>query len=489
MSSGVRLPSLSLSERQPPWSHSAKVTSDEDSLRARLEEKSKESTPLHAAIEFWSRLRAILAANSHSTGIETLDRLVSKLLADDNFPAALEEDQALQSVHSGQGSTREEAAPGQEEGLGSFLFPPPDRRRRSACARLGAHRQDLGGLRQDASPHGVSVEGSPGLVPPQASPRAHLRHWRFWMRFRLLFLLLSLYPPTENAAARRKLKTNALQARLQLLSAFVGEIGYYGLLTAFEDTVHDNLMWFGGRAANVTGKVIANARDSFEVDSHGYRSIPEMLELSQALDPTRPNNLRLSDKALARIALDVATGSPPKENWVGNRNRGPWKELLSDRSLRVIQVEVAQLLTEGKPVVVHTERPFQACDVGDDDSDFEEDGEYTALKPSAPVRYKPPSSPEKNLARYLGLSSDEEDLKQEDGKSCFDQENEEDQVEAREDDEQEADEQEDEEGDDEAVDQQSPSDSNATPATTADSGKADQLSKASPTPASPRNAK
>ncbi|EEY63597.1 uncharacterized protein PITG_15971 [Phytophthora infestans T30-4] len=56
------------------------------------------------------------------------------------------------------------------------------------------------------------------------------------MRFRLQFLLLALYPPTDNAAAGCKLKASALQARLQLLSAFLEAMGYYGMLTAFEDT-------------------------------------------------------------------------------------------------------------------------------------------------------------------------------------------------------------------------------------------------------------
>ncbi|KAG2933376.1 hypothetical protein PC115_g5500 [Phytophthora cactorum] len=433
----------------------AKTTSDEESLSARLEEESKEwdeSTPLHAAIEFWFQLRAILAANSHSTGIEALDRRVSKLLVDDNFPAALKE-------------------------VVLFL-PAPD-------LMEASHAQDHSVFKTPTTR--ARIKRSSSCTPAKAPPAKKQRTAKKKAKARIYFDL-----PTGVDAALGA----TWSASPQLLSAFIEEMDYHDLLTAFEDTVHDNLMWFGGRAAkHASGanddprspgqedlgtlfkrhrrrydKVIAKALDSFEVDSHGYRSIPEMFELSQALDPTRPKNLCLSDKALARITLDVTTGRLPKENRVGNRNR-------------------AQILTEGKPIVVHTERPFQTSEVGDDDSDIEEDGEYIALKPSAPVQYKPPSSPKKNLARYLGLSSDEEDLKQEHGKPCFDQEDEEDQDEAREDKEQEADEQEDEEGDDEAVDHQPPSDSNATRTTTTDSSKADKRSNASPTPASPRNPK
>ncbi|KAF1791014.1 hypothetical protein GQ600_14258 [Phytophthora cactorum] len=443
----------------------AKTTSDEESLSARLEEESKEwdeSTPLHAAIEFWFQLRAILAANSHSTGIEALDRRVSKLLVDDNFPAALKE-------------------------VVLFL-PAPD-------LMEASHAQDHSVFKTPTTR--ARIKRSSSCTPAKAPPAKKQRTAKKKAKARIYFDLptgrivkisegYGKTPPRMPYMWKGH-RANALQARPQLLSAFIEEMDYHDLLTAFEDTVHDNLMWFGGRAAkhasgandDPRSPVIAKALDSFEVDSHGYRSIPEMFELSQALDPTRPKNLCLSDKALARITLDVTTGRLPKEN----------RKLLSDRSLRVIQVEVAQILTEGKPIVVHTERPFQTSEVGDDDSDIEEDGEYIALKPSAPVQYKPPSSPKKNLARYLGLSSDEEDLKQEHGKPCFDQEDEEDQDEAREDKEQEADEQEDEEGDDEAVDHQPPSDSNATRTTTTDSSKADKRSNASPTPASPRNPK
>ncbi|KAG3167466.1 hypothetical protein PC128_g19465 [Phytophthora cactorum] len=455
----------------------AKTTSDEESLSARLEEESKEwdeSTPLHAAIEFWFQLRAILAANSHSTGIEALDRRVSKLLVDDNFPAALKEvvlflpaPDLMEASHAQDHSVFKTPTTRARIKRSSSCTPakaPPAKKQRTAKKKAKARIYfDL--------PTGVDAALGATWSASSRSRRATAR------RLPACRICGRATRFGTTPSFTRSFTCDASASGPQLLSAFIEEMDYHDLLTAFEDTVHDNLMWFGGRAAkHASGanddprspgqedlgtlfkrhrrrydKVIAKALDSFEVDSHGYRSIPEMFELSQALDPTRPKNLCLSDKALA--------------------------------------LEVAQILTEGKPIVVHTERPFQTSEVGDDDSDIEEDGEYTALKPSAPVQYKPPSSPKKNLARYLGLSSDEEDLKQEHGKPCFDQEDEEDQDEAREDKEQEADEQEDEEGDDEAVDHQPPSDSNATRTTTTDSSKADKRSNASPTPASPRNPK
>ncbi|KAG3006326.1 hypothetical protein PC120_g17428 [Phytophthora cactorum] len=163
-------------------------------------------------------------------------------------------------------------------------------------------------------------------------PLLHQKCWQFWMRFRYVFLLLALYPPTNNAVARRKLKASALPTRLQLLSAFIEELGYYDLMTAFDEGVHDNLMWFRGKAVKHSSgakqsddsydsgppaqedlavvykreccrydSIVARALDPYQVDEDGYSSIPELIEQCQALDPTRPKNLRLTDNALARI--------------------------------------------------------------------------------------------------------------------------------------------------------------------------------------------
>ncbi|EEY67595.1 uncharacterized protein PITG_18429 [Phytophthora infestans T30-4] len=414
-----------------------------DQLRSRLddEDRADDATPLHFMIEFWSRLRAE-AANSHSVGLDALDRLVLRLLADDTSQTPLESAVVIppspESMSAGQ--VREHSvfqAPVTQSRSGDRcledgvkrsssrtpLKPPPAKKKRtSKKAKSKPHFSvDL--------PTGVDAtiernlerlvkisEGQGKTLPRMAfpwkgyrvwyDPKYHLehdwKHWRFWMCFRLRFLPLALYPPSEYAAAHRKLKASAFRARLQLLSAFFEEMGYCGMLTAFEDAVHDNLMLLGGRAAkNASGadddsnspdqedlgvllkryrrrydQAIANALDPFEVGSSDYHSIPELLKTGQAIDPTRLKNLRLSDKALARIAMDVSGSNPPKESWVGNRNRGPWKEHLSDRSLRVTQVEVARLLTAGKPVIVHNDRPFQPSEQGEDDSDFKENGEF-----------------------------------------------------------------------------------------------------------------
>ncbi|KAG3244531.1 hypothetical protein PI124_g10697 [Phytophthora idaei] len=110
-------------------------------------------------------------------------------------------------------------------------------------------------------------------------------------------------------------------------------------------------------------RIIARALDPYQVDEDGYSPISELLEQSQALDPTRPKNLHLTDNALARIALDVASGRPPNESWVGNRTKGPWKKLLTDRSLRVTQTEVTKQLSAGKSVATFSDRPLKAPEI------------------------------------------------------------------------------------------------------------------------------
>ncbi|KAG2801590.1 hypothetical protein PC112_g19971 [Phytophthora cactorum] len=268
------------------------------------------------------------------------------------------------------------------------------------------------------------------------------------MRYCYLFLLLALYPPTDNSAAHHKLKTSVQQARLQKLSAFIEEMGCYALLAAFEGTVHDNLMWFGAKHASGV---------KYSVDEDGYRSTPELLDQSQALDPTRPKNLRHSDDALARIVLDVSGNNPPKDSWVDNCTCGPWKKLNPDRSLRVAWLEVAKRLK-----------------AGDDDSDFEEDGEFTATKPSPPVAYQYPNSPARLLKEYLDFSSDDEEHLHCGGKHCFDEKDqddqEEDQEKIQENPEQEAEDQTEEKEGFEAVEQTSSTDNGSKP-TTADSNK------------------
>ncbi|EEY67315.1 uncharacterized protein PITG_04318 [Phytophthora infestans T30-4] len=186
------------------------------------------------------------------------------------------------------------------------------------------------------------------------------------------------------------------EAHLRFISANIEVFGYYSFLAQLEDTAHDTLMWYGGKAAahSVAAKTqaaqvdlatlykkdralydrtFARALDPFSIDEDDYSSVPELLEQTQALDITRKPHLRLSDVALGRIAMDVARRSPPNPAW----------QLLSDRSLREVQTNILQQQLDGAYEALDDVKPYDVTEQGDDDSDFEgEDGDsYSALPP------------------------------------------------------------------------------------------------------------
>ncbi|KAE9065528.1 hypothetical protein PF010_g26404 [Phytophthora fragariae] len=157
------------------------------------------------------------------------------------------------------------------------------------------------------------------------------------MQFRSVFLDCALYAPTTKANERRKQKLNAIVARFQFLSRNVELFGYYVFLRLIKKGAHDNLMWLGGKAAKRSASakaakadhdeddvpaqedlatvlrtnpsrykvIIGRILDPSRVDEDGYASIPELLEQTHALDPTHPEHLRLSNRDLARVVLDV----------------------------------------------------------------------------------------------------------------------------------------------------------------------------------------
>ncbi|KAE8987846.1 hypothetical protein PR003_g18877 [Phytophthora rubi] len=127
-------------------------------------------------------------------------------------------------------------------------------------------------------------------------------------------------------------------------------------------------------------------------------------------DPTRKLHLRLSNRTLARIKLDVASRPPPVNYWVGNRSSGPWKALLSDRTLRPIEADVVRLLIAKKRMAIYNENNFSPSEQGEDDSDFEDDGEYTALAPTPSLQMLNTSDEDSDEGElsHTGLTEDSE---------------------------------------------------------------------------------
>ncbi|KAE8982059.1 hypothetical protein PR001_g23827, partial [Phytophthora rubi] len=266
-----------------------------------------------------------------------------------------------------------------------------------------------------------------------------LAHYRLVMQFRSVILDCALYAPTTKANERRKQKLNAIVARFQFLSRNVELFGYYGFLRLIEKGAHDNLMWLGGKAAKHSASakaakadhdeddvpaqedlatvlrtnpsrykvIIGRILDPSRVDEDGYASIPELLEQTHALDPTRPEHLRLSNRALARVVLDVQTSDPPYPNWEGNTNRGDWKKLLASEDLQATIDEVEQLLVNDKPVAVFNQKPFQDTEKGEDDSDYEIDASEDESSDAEPDDKPSDKTPKGSL--YESSDDDEEE--------------------------------------------------------------------------------
>ncbi|EEY68909.1 uncharacterized protein PITG_18660 [Phytophthora infestans T30-4] len=305
-------------------------------------------------IEFWSRLRAVISANCHSVVLDALDRLVLRLLAGDTSQAPLDS--------------------------AALILPSPD-------------SMSAGQVRE----HSVFQTPPLPAKKQRTSKKAKAKP-------RFAFDLPTGVDSTIERDFKRFVKFSEGQGkpppRMEELPRLFGGRAAKHASWASDDSKFPAQEDLGVRHRRRYDQVIANALDPFEVDSSSSRSIPELLEKSLAIDPTRPKNLRLSVKALDRVALDVSGSNPPKESWFGNRNRGPWKTLLSNRSLRVTQ---------------------------------------------------PPSSPTKHLAYYLGLSSDDEDQEPDEGHPGSDHDDEEDKEKAQEDINEDVDDQDDEGDDDEAA--------------------------------------
>ncbi|GMF21856.1 unnamed protein product [Phytophthora fragariaefolia] len=429
-------------------------------LRARLDaDEDDEHAVLRAQVEFWNRLRLILAANDTAVGLEALDTLALAVLAEaDELPPLL--DRAVVILPHQNAALRGEvpahplftfiASPyhgKRSSARGSSRAASPAKKKQRQLRRaptilqnLPAHvsaklRADLEQLEQEAAEQGTVVvrlayrwSGQRAWYDPEAHRDLYLAHYRLVMQFRSVFLDCALYAPTPKANARRKPKLNAIVARFQFLSRNVKLFGYYRFLRLTEKGAHDNLMWLGSKAAKPTASakaakadhdeddvpaqedlatvlrtnpsryrvIIGHILDSSRVDEEGYASIPELLEQTHALDPTRPEHLRLSNRALARVVLDVQGSDPPYPNWVGNTNRGDWKRLLASEDLQATIDEVGQLLANDEPIAVFNQKPFRDTENGEDGSDYEIDGLPTICPPT---RRKTSASPTPKAAQ------------------------------------------------------------------------------------------
>ncbi|KAG3117781.1 hypothetical protein PI124_g10698 [Phytophthora idaei] len=161
-------------------------------LHARLEDESKQpdaDTALRAKIEFWTRLRAILAANEGSYRLEALDNSALALMDEDSRGQAVLETVVLiltspVIMHDGQAQASETfQAPTARTRRTPTKAPPSKKQRTSKKARtVLPYRFDLAEdvedrIRQDLD-RLISKAAKKGKTPPRAAyPWKRQRVW------------------------------------------------------------------------------------------------------------------------------------------------------------------------------------------------------------------------------------------------------------------------------------------------------------------------
>ncbi|KAE9030900.1 hypothetical protein PR003_g11696 [Phytophthora rubi] len=425
----------------PRKAKKTKFEKEAENLAALLSSGNDEDAVLAGQAAFWKDFRARVAENDASIGLEALDLLAMAILQGDEsatlsgtvlllpppdamqagvapFHALINPDDASPPVSSKRPAPRSAVKP----------KAPPAKKQRKAPKKViysfslpgstpAQVKLDLAAIVQVATSRGLAPfriayawVGQRCWYKPKKHPELHLQHYRTWMRHRPLFFACALYASTKNSEERRKLKLLATTARNCFLSSNIEEFGYYGFLELFENGSHDKLMWMGGKAAkhspgtkDAAGPVPEDLAVLFAMDRSRY-------DQTQLIDPARKLHLRLSNRALARIKLDVVSRPPPVHYWVGNRSSGPWKALLSDRTLRPIEAHVVRLLIAKKRVAIYNEKKYSPWEQGEDDSDFEDDGKYTALAPTPPLQMPKASDEDSDEGElsHTGLTEDSE---------------------------------------------------------------------------------
>ncbi|KAI9996398.1 hypothetical protein PInf_013825 [Phytophthora infestans] len=142
------------------------------------------------------------------------------------------------------------------------------------------------------------------------------------MRSRPAYLACALYVPTEHAGARCKQKSSAPQDRFSFLSLNIEELGYYGLLVAYE--TEPTTFYSGSAAKHSTPaisqdvpkdlsvllncdlkryeRVVARATSKVDIDEDGYTGIPTCSSRQMRLTPLA-NHISVSLTAYSHTSL------------------------------------------------------------------------------------------------------------------------------------------------------------------------------------------
>ncbi|KAE9025491.1 hypothetical protein PR003_g11755 [Phytophthora rubi] len=90
-----------------------------------------------------------------------------------------------------------------------------------------------------------------------------------------------------------------------------------------------------------------SAIKQFKIDQGGLSTITELLETTEALDPSLMEfDKRLSDRALARIVKDLTSAYYVPNHWTPSTE--VWKVLCNDRRIGALLVDITIEMREGE---------------------------------------------------------------------------------------------------------------------------------------------
>ncbi|KAE9023213.1 hypothetical protein PR002_g11763 [Phytophthora rubi] len=377
-----------------------------------LEQDEKPSTPggtttaaRLAKMELWLEMRQLLAVNDSSVGLRVLDDMAAALINERGRAAAtLDTPVIILPLPSKMASTKRASSGTPAKGSKS-------KKPRSSTGSAKSSKSDSGSSTETTlsmldfelspdtpadvrqaietiyakaeaakrTPYQLAYpwEDIPLWYDPEDYPGVHVAHWRLWNAFRATFFEWALHAPLSSSSAqaqRRKRKMAAIRERLCFLSLCIETWGYYNFLRRLEAKGNSDLMWWGGQAGRHTPEAkgytcspirdlldlydnepaeyrrkVRDALKPFQLDAGSFKTMTELLEKTDALDPDlAENDKRLSDTALARIIVDITRPVAVPKHWVPTVTEGVWRKLLDDTRLSDLALKISRQLQTDK---------------------------------------------------------------------------------------------------------------------------------------------
>ncbi|KAE9339108.1 hypothetical protein PF008_g11732 [Phytophthora fragariae] len=390
---------------------------------------------------FWSETRDLLAVNSLSSGLDILDDMAKALIDDTGRAAQALSGTVTILPHPSTQSVNTGATPHPSFTSTSKKRPVPAKQAKGSAAQkhkasaspksspvasgtalitfplaLGLPKEfvrDLEGIFCHVA--AVNLKAWQRAYPwvnqhlfydPVEDPDVYLDHWRFWHNCRAAFFEWAFHAPLRtdsDKVQRRKRKGHAVHQRLVFISLCIETWGYYKFLRRIEAPGNGTLMWWGGQTGNTTKEAngysctpiqnlfklfqkdkaayhrkIHDAIKPFQIDKGGFTTITEMLEQTEAFNPALVEyEKRLSDKALARVAMDLTARHFVPAHWVPSDD--VWKALCNSDRIKPLQVKLTVQMRDAE-YELPTVPPFNSKEFKPDFSPLmDDDGKPTAL--------------------------------------------------------------------------------------------------------------